>query len=61
MIAVSRLRKKKSHKDKLKKLIVKPGEEKDYHSVKEPEDTRTDAEKRFDEHLKQKVWITGSA
>ena len=61
MIAVSRLRKKKSHKDKLEKLIVKPGEEKDYHSVKEPEDTRTDAEKRFDENLKQKVWITGSA
>lgn len=45
----------------MEKLIVKPGEEKDYHSVKEPEDTRTDAEKRFDEHLKQKVWITGSA
>lgn len=34
---------------------MKPGEEKDYHPVAEAEDTRTYAEKRFDERLKQKV------
>lgn len=47
-------KKKKSHKDKLEKFIVKPGEEKDYHPVAEAEDTRTYAEKRFDERLKKK-------
>lgn len=34
---------------------MKPGEEKDYHPVAEAEDTRTYAEKRLDERLKQKV------
>ena len=53
------LRKKKSKKEdpnaKLEKLLVKPGEEKDYHPVEQSEDYRTEAEKRFDERLKQKV------
>ena len=40
---------------KLEKLIVKPGEEKNYHPVEPVEDYRTEAEKRFDERLKQKV------
>ena len=56
----SRRRKKKSHKDKLEKFIAKPGEEKDYHPVAEAEDTRTYAEKRFDERLKKKVGETNS-
>ena len=48
---------KKSAKStaKLEKLIVKPGEEKNYHPVEPVEDYRTEAEKRFDERLKQKV------
>ncbi|KNB45554.1 hypothetical protein JH06_3591 [Blastocystis sp. subtype 4] len=48
--------KKKSVKPsaKLEKLIVKPGEEKNYHPVEPVEDYRTEAEKRFDERLKQK-------
>ena len=37
---------------------MKPGEEKDYHPVAESEDTRTYAEKRFDERLKKKVGET---
>ncbi|KAK8790304.1 hypothetical protein WA588_000464 [Blastocystis sp. NMH] len=51
-------KKKKSKKEdpnaKLEKLLVKPGEEKDYHPVEQSEDYRTEAEKRFDERLKQK-------
>lgn len=39
---------------------MKPGEEKDYHLVAEAEDTRTYAEKRFDERLKKKVGETNS-
>ena len=53
------LRKKKSKKEdpnaKVEKVLVKPGEEKDYHPVEQSEDYRTEAEKRFDERLKQKV------
>ena len=52
-------RKKKSKKDKstnrLEKIFIKPGEEKDYKPVVENEDTRTEAEKRFDERLSQRV------
>ena len=52
-------RKKKSKKDKstnqLEKIFIKPGEEKDYKPVVESEDTRTEAEKRFDERLSQRV------
>ena len=41
----------------IEKLIIKPGEEKDYHAVAVPEDRRTDAEKRFDARLSEKVCV----
>lgn len=54
-------RKKKSKKaissEKIEKLLIKPGEEKNYKQVIEDEDTRTEAEKRFDERLSQRVRI----
>ena len=43
--------------EKLEKFIVKPGEESTYHPVEEKEDYRTEAEKRFDEHLSQRVGL----
>ena len=55
----SRSRKNKSKEDKstnqLEEIVIKPGEEKDYKPVVESEDTRTEAEKRFDERLSQRV------
>ena len=53
----SKKKKKKAQEkiEKLEKFIVKPGEESTYHPVEEKEDYRTEAEKRFDEHLSQRV------
>ena len=48
-------KKKKKAQEKLEKFIVKPGEESTYHPVEEKKDYRTEAEKRFDEHLSQRV------
>ena len=55
VIPIKKKSKKEDPNAKLEKLLVKPGEEKDYHPVEQSEDYRTEAEKRFDERLKQKV------
>ena len=50
-------KKKKATQEKLEKLVAKPEEESTYLPVEEKEDYRTEAEKQFDERLKQQVCL----